>query len=49
MISEQPVEYKAGKNRYVVPIKLRTPGYYEYSATIETPPEPTISSRTTRS
>ncbi|HXY32648.1 MAG TPA: VWA domain-containing protein [Planctomycetaceae bacterium] len=37
VISEQPVEFRAGKNRYVVPIKLREPGYYEYSATIETP------------
>jgi uncharacterized membrane protein len=37
VISEQPVDFRAGKNRYVVPIKLREPGYYEYSATIETP------------
>ncbi len=37
VISEQPVEFRAGKNRYVVPIKLREPGYYEYTATIETP------------
>jgi uncharacterized membrane protein len=37
VISEQSVDFKAGKNRYVVPIKLREPGYYEYSATIETP------------
>jgi Ca-activated chloride channel homolog len=35
-ISEQRVDFRAGKNRYVVPIKLREPGYYEYSATIET-------------
>ena len=27
--------YKAGKNRFTVPIALRTPGYYEYTATIE--------------
>ncbi len=38
MISEQTVEFQAGKNRYTVPIKLREPGYYEYSATIETAP-----------
>ena len=37
VISEQSVDFRAGKNRYVVPIKLREPGYYEYSATIETP------------
>ena len=36
VISEQNVEFQAGKNRYTVPIKLREPGYYEYSATIET-------------
>lgn len=35
-IYEKEVEFKAGKNRYVVPIYLRSAGYYEYSATIET-------------
>lgn len=35
-IYEQEVKFKAGKNRFVVPIYLRDPGYYEYSATIET-------------
>lgn len=35
-IYEEEVSFKAGKNRFVVPIYLRTPGYYEYSATIET-------------
>lgn len=34
-IYEQEVKFKAGKNRFVVPIYLRDPGYYEYSATIE--------------
>lgn len=34
-IAEQQVEYKAGKNRFTVPIALRTPGYYEYTATID--------------
>lgn len=34
-IAEQPVDYKAGKNRFSVPIALRNPGYYEYTATIE--------------
>ncbi|OGV75032.1 MAG: hypothetical protein A3K19_14795 [Lentisphaerae bacterium RIFOXYB12_FULL_65_16] len=38
MICEQPVEFEAGKNRYALPLYLRTPGYYEYVATIETPP-----------
>ncbi|MGH7127400.1 MAG: VWA domain-containing protein, partial [Planctomycetaceae bacterium] len=36
-VYEGPVKYQAGKNRYVIPIKLREPGYYEYAATIETP------------
>ncbi|MEQ8854268.1 VWA domain-containing protein [Gimesia sp.] len=35
-IYEQEVKFKAGKNRFVVPVYLRDPGYYEYSATIET-------------
>lgn len=37
VIAEQEVEYKAGKNRYSVPITLRSAGYYEYTATIEVP------------
>jgi uncharacterized membrane protein len=37
VISEEPVEFQAGKNRYSIPIYLRTPGYYEYSASIELP------------
>ncbi len=36
-IAEQEVEYKAGKNRFTVPIALRSPGYYEYTASIEVP------------
>lgn len=35
-IYEEDVSFKAGKNRFVVPIYLRSAGYYEYSATIET-------------
>ncbi|QDT97433.1 VWA domain-containing protein [Gimesia aquarii] len=35
-IYEEDVTFKAGKNRFVVPIYLRSAGYYEYSATIET-------------
>lgn len=34
-ILEEEVVYQAGKNRYTIPIKLREPGYYEYTATIE--------------
>ena len=32
---EDDVEFAAGKNRFVVPIRLRTAGYYEYTAHIE--------------
>ena len=32
-----PVEFKAGKNRFSIPIKVDTPGYYEYEARIEVP------------
>ena len=35
-IYEEQISFKAGKNRFVVPIYLRAAGYYEYSATIET-------------
>jgi len=35
VIAEQTVQFQAGKNRYVVPITLRTAGYYEYTAFIE--------------
>lgn len=31
------VEYKAGKNRFAIPIKVGAPGYYEYEARIEVP------------
>lgn len=37
VIAEQDVEYKAGKNRYTLPIQLRSAGYYEYTAEIEVP------------
>lgn len=36
-ISEQPIEFPAGKSRYTIPIYLREPGYYEYAASIEVP------------
>ena len=31
------VEFKAGKNRYALPLYMREPGYYEYVATITVP------------
>lgn len=36
-VLDEPVEFQPGKNRYTVPLSLRSPGYYEYSATIEVP------------
>lgn len=36
-IAEQSVEFQPGKNRYTIPIYLREPGYYEYTATIQVP------------
>ncbi|MGD1000617.1 MAG: glutamine amidotransferase [Candidatus Brocadiia bacterium] len=38
LIFKQDVQFAAGKNRYVLPIYLREPGYYEYVARIEVPP-----------
>ena len=38
-VYSEEVEYKAGKNRYTLPIKLREPGYYEYRAVINTGPD----------
>lgn len=37
VIASQKVSYKAGKNRFSVPLTLRSAGYYEYTATIEVP------------
>ena len=37
IISEAPVKFQEGKNKFSVPISLREAGYYEYSATIEVP------------
>ncbi|MDQ3331824.1 MAG: VWA domain-containing protein, partial [Planctomycetota bacterium] len=39
VIVEKEVEFRAGKNRFTVPIMLREPAYYEYAATIETNPD----------
>lgn len=33
-IFSETVDFKKGKNRFVVPLQLRQPGYYEYAATI---------------
>jgi len=38
VICEQEVAFGPGKNRFVLPLHLREPGYYEYMATIELPP-----------
>lgn len=37
IISEEPVKFQEGKNKFTVPISLREAGYYEYAATIEVP------------
>jgi uncharacterized membrane protein len=37
MIGQEPVKFQPGKNRYSFPIRLRNPGYYEYTARIELP------------
>lgn len=34
-LTRQQVSFKAGKNRFAVPIKVDAPGYYEYKARIE--------------
>ena len=39
VIAEQEVSYRAGKNRFTLPLYLRGPGYYEYTATVSTAPE----------
>ncbi len=38
-IARQEVEFEAGKSRYSIPIKVDQPGYYEYAARIEVPPD----------
>lgn len=37
VIFDDEVTFTAGKNRYDLPIRLRQPGYYEYTAEIHTP------------
>lgn len=36
-VFEQEVSFTQGKNRFAIPIYLRDPGYYEYTATLEPP------------
>ena len=38
VIFDQEVQFQQGKNRFTIPIALREPGYYEYTATIEPAP-----------
>ncbi|RMG36840.1 MAG: VWA domain-containing protein [Planctomycetota bacterium] len=35
IVFEQDVSYRAGKNRFVIPIRVGQPGYYEYAATLQ--------------
>lgn len=37
LIYDESVDYRAGKNRIRIPIALREPGYYQYTARIEVP------------
>ena len=37
LLHEDDVTFKAGKNRYTLPLHLRAEGYYEYKAVIELP------------
>jgi len=36
-VYREQVDYKSGKNRFSLPLSLRQPGYYEYTARIEVP------------
>ncbi len=40
LIADLPIDYKPGKNRYDIPMELKTPGYLEYQATIEPADDP---------
>ncbi len=37
VIFEEEVEFEAGKNRFAIPLPMRDPGFYEYTASIELP------------
>ena len=39
VVFAESVQFNAGKNRFVVPIHLTRPGFYEYRAEVEVPPE----------
>ncbi len=36
-IAEEPVSFTAGKNRFTLPLYMREPGFYEYTARIQVP------------
>jgi len=38
VIFEKPVEFEPGKTRFTLPLYLREPGFYEYTATIQPAP-----------
>ena len=40
LIADVPIEYQPGKNRYDLPMELKTAGYLEYQATIEPADDP---------
>jgi Ca-activated chloride channel homolog len=37
LLYEEDITFKAGKNRYALPMKLRNAGYYEYRALVKVP------------
>lgn len=39
ILERREIRFEAGKSRYSIPIKVDEPGYYEYSARIEVPPQ----------
>ena len=48
-IAEQDIDFPAGKSRFTFPIRLRSAGYYEYSATVIVEPGQDSSSGPRRS
>lgn len=39
ILERRDVQFDTGKSRFTFPIKVETPGYYEYTARIESPPQ----------
>ena len=37
VIAEETISFQAGRNRFQLPLYMRGPGYYEYTATLEMP------------